>query len=102
MPCCVFPPQLLREPLTQYPFSSWLSGNNSRPCTERTSLGSLCYCTEMQGTLEGIKYLLYFQALRSFLISREREEKAGTTLLMSQENPLRLQCQTLLIGLLRV
>lgn len=100
-PCCVFPPQLLREPLTQYPFSSSLSGNNSRPCTGRTSLGRLCYCTETQGTLEGIKYLLYFQALRSFLISRERRRLA-LLYLMSQENCLRLQCQTPLIGLLRV
>lgn len=51
-PCCV-PPQLLREPLTQGPFSSFLFGNISMLCTEKTSLGRLCCCRGTLGTVNG-------------------------------------------------
>lgn len=70
VPYCV-PPRLLREPFTWGPLSSSLFGNISMPCMERTLLDRSCCCTDI-GNTQCEKYLLQFQALQSFLISRER------------------------------
>lgn len=97
----VFPPQLLREPFTQYPFSSLLSGNISRPCTERTSLSSLCFCTETQGTLEGKNICSSFRHCSPFSLAGRGEgwhyftDESGKSSMFAVSNA----SKTIIVGL---
>lgn len=86
-------------PGTQLVLTVWY---RCQPSMERTSLGSLCCCTETQGTLERKNIHSSNYSGIAVLSHQQGEKKAGTTLLMSQENPLCLQCQMLLRQLLRV
>lgn len=88
VPCCV-PLQFLKEPFTQGPLSSSLV---TSPCPVQRELHWVGYSAVERHREHSMGKISFLVPGTAVLSHQQGEEKTATTLLMSQENPLCLQC----------